>query len=193
MSIKSGIAVLTMALALGAVAVPCQVSAQVANEGKAASVNAKTDQVYLPCGVTMGQQALRPGESLPVVFGVIGPPDQVQPMRSKSKKAEDDYVLFTYYDRFSLHINKQNAVQSIQVFDRNMPLDGVPFKVGDVKATVLAKWGEPDRAVDKIDMYWYRGVYVMYDANEKIESLFFTAPGKSQKSEGGKKAAPKGN
>lgn len=185
---KLAIAIMSAALLLGGIAAPCwadkpQKSPAAKQSVKKAETKEKTEKVYLPSGIKIGEGSVKPGDAIEVVFGVAGPPDAVEALRSKSKKAEDDYVGFAYFDRFQINVNKKSQVQSIKVLDKSVELDGVPFKIGDAKATVDEKWGEPDRSVENMSIYWYRGVYVIFDKSENVETVFFTAPGKTEDSE----------
>ncbi|MGI5844270.1 MAG: hypothetical protein ACOX9B_08865 [Candidatus Xenobium sp.] len=135
---------------------------------------------YPASGLKIGSDVIRPGEVLPMVFGIVGPPDQVRAMRSK--KEADDYVMFSYFAQgFSLDINQKNHVQGILVESRGVEVSGVPFHVGDTKQDVLKAWGDPDRTQSKVLAYWRRGVYVSCDESDKVTSLFLTAPGQVEK------------
>lgn len=136
-------------------------------------------------GLKIGQDVIRPGEVLPMVFGIVGPPDQVRAMRSK--KEADDYVMFSYFTQgFSLDINQKNVVQGILVENREVDVSGVPFHVGDSKEAVLKAWGEPDRTQSKVMAYWHRGVYVSCDESGRVINLFLTAPGRVEKPDEGR-------
>jgi len=135
-------------------------------------------------GLKIGSDVIRPGEVLPMVFGIVGPPDQVRAMRSK--KEADDYVMFTYFTQgFSLDISQKNLVQGILVEKREVEVSGVPFHVGDSKQEVLKAWGEPDRTQSKVMAYWRRGVYVSCDESGKVINLFLTPPGRVEKPDDG--------
>lgn len=139
---------------------------------------------YPASGLKVGSEVIRPGEALGVIFGLMGPPDQVRAMRSK--RAEDDYVMFSYFSQgFSLDINQKNVVQGILVETREADVSGVPFRVGDTKDAVQKAWGDPDRTQSKVMAYWRRGVYVGTDEAGNVTSLFLTAPGQIDKPDQG--------
>lgn len=135
-----------------------------------------------PCGIKVDKQVIRPGQGLPIVFGVIGPPDSVRAMRSK--KEADDYVLFAYFSQgFSVDIVwdtklQSNVVKGVLVESRDVAFDGIPFKVGDTKAAVLKAWGEPDRTASNTLSYWRRGVYVGHDEAGNVVNIYLAPPGK---------------
>ncbi len=143
------------------------------------------DEEYPVCGIDVGG-ILKPGDDLEIVFGVAGPPDQILPMRSRSKEPEDDYIHFIYRNRFTVNINKQNVVQSIIVFGHNVKMVNVPFKVGQKKADVLAQWKKPEREASGMLIYFYRGVYFITEKNtpDQIDRIYLTLPGKVEEDEG---------
>ncbi len=168
--------VLALLMAMPALAAPGQ-------PGPKSSPSPTID--YPTSGLKIGRDVIRPGEVLPMVFGIVGPPDQVRAMRSK--KEADDYVMFSYFTQgFSLDINQKNLVQGILVENREVEVSGVPFHVGDSKQDVLKVWGEPDRTQSKVMAYWRRGVYVSCDESGKVINLFLTAPGRVEKPDDGR-------
>lgn len=134
---------------------------------------------YPVSAIKMGGK-IQPGDDLQIVFSVAGPPDEILPMRAKSKAPDDDYIHFIYRNRFTININKANVVQSIMVFGNNVELVGVPFKIGQKTADVLDKWKKPEREVSNMYIYYYRGVYIIWDkdAPGKIDRIYLTLPGK---------------
>lgn len=141
-------------------------------------------QNFPPAGLRIDQAIIRPGEALPIIFGVVGPPDQVRAMRSK--KEADDYVLFSYFAQgFSLDIGQNNRVQGILVESSEAVMDGVPFRVGATKATVMKAWGEPDRSQNNVLAYWRRGVYVGHDQAGTVVNVFLAPPGRTDEPDKG--------
>ncbi len=168
--------------------VSCHGSARVLAEAapqKKAPSNAKVNNLkgpsapYPVSAIKMGGK-IQPGDDLQIVFSVAGPPDEILPMRAKSKAPDDDYIHFIYRNRFTININKANAVQSIMVFGNNVDLVGVPFKIGQKTADVLDKWKKPEREVSNMYIYYYRGVYIIWDKENpgKIDRIYLTLPGK---------------
>jgi len=169
------LAVLFLALAF-ALALPA-----LAEPGRPSPSPAPT---YPASGLKIGAETIRPGEALGVIFGLVGPPDQVRAMRSK--KAENDYVMFSYFAQgFSLDINQKNVVQGILIETREAEVSGVPFRVGDTKEMVQKAWGDPDRTQSKVMAFWRRGVYVGTDEEGNVTNLYLTAPGQLDKPEPG--------
>lgn len=134
---------------------------------------------YPVSAIKMGGK-IQPGDDLQIVFSVAGPPDEILPMRAKSKALDDDYIHFIYRNRFTININKANVVQSIMVFGNNVELVGVPFKIGQKTADVLDKWKKPEREISNMYIYYYRGVYIIWDKDNpgKIDRIYLTLPGK---------------
>ncbi len=139
-----------------------------------------TSASYPVSAIKMGGK-IQPGDDLQIVFSVAGPPDEILPMRAKSKAPDDDYIHFIYRNRFTININKANAVQSIMVFGNNVELVGVPFRIGQKTADVLDKWKKPEREVSNMYIYYYRGVYIIWDKDNpgKIDRIYLTLPGKA--------------
>lgn len=152
--------------------------------GAPSSPKPAASPTFAAAGISVGQHVIRPGEALPVVFGVAGPPDQVRAMRSK--KETDDYVMFSYYSQgFSVDINsKDNRIQGILVENRQVKLDGVPFAVGDPKAAAEKAFGQPDRTEKGVMAWWRRGVYVGVDEGGRIVNIFLAPPGKIEETPG---------
>ncbi|MBQ7529361.1 hypothetical protein IJT10_05615, partial [bacterium] len=99
---------------------------------------------YPVCGIKMGGE-VHPGDDMQIVFSVVGPPDDILPMRVKDKDADSDYIHFMYRNRFMININKKNIVQSITTIGNNVETVNVPFKIGQSKKDVISQWGEPER------------------------------------------------
>ena len=149
-----------------------------------AQTGAPAQPNHPPASLEVGGQALRLGEALPVVFGVVGPPDRVRAVRSK--KEASDYVLFSYDSQgFALEISQGNQVKGILVESAEVSVKNVPFRVGDSKAAVLKAWGEPDRTQSSVLAYWRRGVYVTHDASGTVTNLFLAPPGKVEEPDKG--------
>lgn len=142
--------------------------------------NTKEPSVPYPVSAIKMGGKIQPGDDLQIVFSVAGPPDEILPMRAKSKAADDDYIHFIYRNRFTININKANVVQSIMVFGNNVELVGVPFKIGQKTSDVLDKWKKPEREVSNMYIYYYRGVYIIWDKETpgKIDKIYLTLPGK---------------
>ena len=142
--------------------------------------NTKEPSVPYPVSAIKMGGKIQPGDDLQIVFSVAGPPDEILPMRAKSKAADDDYIHFIYRNRFTININKANVVQSIMVFGNNVELVGVPFKIGQKTSDVLDKWKKPEREVSNMYIYYYRGVYIIWDKDtpDKIDKIYLTLPGK---------------
>ncbi|MGM9991278.1 MAG: hypothetical protein ACI376_00275 [Candidatus Bruticola sp.] len=142
--------------------------------------NVKRPSAPYPASAIKIGGKIQPGDDLQIVFSVAGPPDEILPMRSKSKAPEDDYIHFIYRNRFTININKANAVQSIMVFGNNVEMVNVPFKIGQKTSDVIEKWKQPEREVSDMYIYYYRGVYVIWDKNNpgKIDRIYLTLPGK---------------
>lgn len=146
-------------------------------------INLPKEQTEYPVSsIKMGTKGGRisPGDDLQIVFSVAGPPDQILPMRSKSKDEKDDYIHFIYRNRFTININKQNMVQSIVVLGNNIDLEGIPFKIGQKTSDVTAKWKQPERETGGMLIYYFRGVYIITskEAPGKIDRIYITKPGK---------------
>ena len=159
------------------------------------SQNAFTDP---PCGIVIGADVLKPGDKIGQVFGVAGPPDAVEALRSKSGKIEDDYVDFVYYDQYDIRINKKNVIQSILIKSPSiqLKLNQASLRIGDPISKAIQFWGEPERDSDNISMYYYRGVYLIHDQNGRIKQFFFSAPQSRENEQslqqGGRRQAPVG-
>ena len=116
-----------------------------------------------------------------VLFGSLGPPDNLRAMRGK--QPENDYVLFTY-DSYgiSFHIktvnNQNNVVDLIVVMESNVKITGVPFRVGDEYRLVTSQWGEPDRQEAGFAAYWHRGIFLGVNEQGRITTITVAAPGK---------------
>lgn len=139
---------------------------------------------FEPSGIAVGQDIIRPGEALSVLFGMAGPPDHVRALRGKKEK--DDYVMFSYYSQgFSIDINSaDNRIQGILVESREVRLHGIPFHVGDDRDAALKAWGEPDRTDKGVMAYWRRGVYVGVGEGGRIVNLFIAPPGRVEETDG---------
>lgn len=135
---------------------------------------------YNPSGVVIGQALLTPGEKLPVLWGIMGPPDKVWAMRSKDD-VNQDYVKLDYYSfGLSFDINSNsNRIQGILIEEnsRLFTLKEVPFKIGVNHKVVLDTWGDPETAEPGIMAYWRRGVYIGVDDSGDISYIFLAPPG----------------
>ena len=147
-----------------------------------------------PCGIVLGADALKPGDKISQVFGIAGPPDVVEALRSRSGKIEDDYVDFVYYDQYDIRINKQNVIQSILVKSPHtaLLLNQASLRIGDNVAKAVQFWGQPERDADNIAMYYYRGVYLIHDQNGTIRQFFFSAPQSRENEQAGKQGPQAG-
>ena len=141
-----------------------------------------------PCGIVVGSDTLKPGDTIGQVFGIAGPPDAVEALRSKSGKVEDDYVDFVYFDQYEIRINKKNVIQSILIKNPSiqLKLNQATLRIGDPISKAVQFWGEPERESDNISMYYYRGVYIIHDQNGRIKQFFFSAPQSRENEEAGK-------
>ncbi|GMU54472.1 MAG: hypothetical protein AMXMBFR33_36180 [Candidatus Xenobia bacterium] len=131
-------------------------------------------------GVVVNGSTLHPGAPMPLVIGVMGPPDFVRAMRGQ--RQEDDYVMFTYPNHgVSFDINSStNKVQGILVEGSSARLEGVPFRIGDNQLSVTSSWGRPERTEVGMLVYWRRGVYLGLDDSGRILRVFLTEPGQFQ-------------
>ena len=174
-----------LALSLGAAAPAAQ--AQL-NQG------AQSGMVDPPSGIVLGSDTIKPGDTLGQVFGVAGPPDAVEALRSKSGKAADDYVDFVYFDQYDIRINKKNVVQSVLVKNpaTQLRINQASFHIGDNISRAKQFWGEPERESDNISMYYYRGVYLIHDQSGVIKQIFFSAPQSRENEQAGKSGRPAG-
>lgn len=140
-----------------------------------------TTKQFQKTGIAVNRTAIYPGQDLPTLFGVVGPPDHVDPVRGK--EPTDDYVRFTYTSYgFSLHVkslaNRDNVVESIVILQNNVQLVNVPFKVGDDYRAVMQVWGTPDQQEPGFMAYWKRGVYVAVGEGGLVTGITLAAPGK---------------
>ncbi len=129
-------------------------------------------------GVVINGATLHPGDSLPLVMGVAGPPDFVKAVRNQ--RPEDDYVMFQYpHLGVSFDINSStNKIQGILVEGAASRLEGLPFRIGDNQLSVTSSWGRPERTETGLLVYWRRGVYLGLDDSGKIMRIFLTEPGR---------------
>ncbi len=135
---------------------------------------------YQPAGVLVGEQVIRSGDRLPIIWGFLGPPDKIWSMRGKKTK-DDDYVKLDYFSYgFSVDVaNNTNQVKGILVEENNVSTRMVncPFRIGQDISQVTASWGDPEKQVGNTLAYWRRGVYIGLTDDNKVKYLFFTYPG----------------
>ncbi|MCD4783333.1 MAG: hypothetical protein K8T10_05800 [Candidatus Eremiobacteraeota bacterium] len=138
------------------------------------------DEEYSSSGVLIGNSFIKPGDKLPILWGIMGPPDKIWAMRGKDD-VNKDYVKLDYYSYgLSFDINSlSNEIQGILVEENNriFKMKEVPFRIGQEHKIVLQTWGEPENSQPGILAYWRRGVYVGVDDSGVISYLFLTKPG----------------
>ena len=136
---------------------------------------------YSPAGVIVGKAFLKSGDKLPVLWGIMGPPDKIWAMRGKDD-VNNDYVKLDYYSYgLSFDVNSNNnMIQGILIEENNriFKMKEVPFRIGQDYKDVIKSWGEPENTAPGILAYWRRGVYVGVDDSGKIAHFFITYPGK---------------
>lgn len=138
------------------------------------------EEKHSSSGVIIGKSFIKPGEKLPVLWGIMGPPDKIWAMRGKDD-VNKDYVKLDYYSYgLSFDINSlSNKIQGILIEENNriFKMKGVPFRIGQEHKIVFKTWGEPESSQPGILAYWRRGVYVGVDDSGVISYLFLTKPG----------------
>ncbi|NDD28152.1 MAG: hypothetical protein EB084_07795 [Proteobacteria bacterium] len=137
-------------------------------------------------GISVNRANIQPGQDLETLFGVVGPPDHVDPVRGK--EPANDYVRFTYTSLgFVAHVktvkNRDNVVESLVVMQSNVKLVGIPFNVGDSYKLALQEWGQPDQQEVGFMAYWKRGVYVAVNDSGIITGITLAEPGKVDETE----------
>lgn len=141
----------------------------------------KVDQAkYQPSGIAFGTEGIKPGDKLPKVWGLLGPPDKLLARRHK-KDPKQDYVKLAYYSYgISIDINNRDSrVQGILVEENNsqFKLVNCPFRIGQSTDMVKSSWGDPEKQVKSIMAYWRRGVYIGANKAGKITHIYLTYPG----------------
>ncbi|MFP4498122.1 MAG: hypothetical protein ACLFQV_07915 [Vulcanimicrobiota bacterium] len=153
-----------------------------AQEGKAGKPEIKIDETeYPPVVVKISNSIIKIGDSVEMVWGIMGPPDHIWAMRGKDNR-DQDYVKMVYYS-YGLNIdvtNLKNTVQGIMVEENNQvyKLVNLPFKLGQTRQDVINEWGEPEKTIQNTLAYWKRGVYITTDDEGLITHIFISSPGK---------------
>lgn len=134
-----------------------------------------------PAGVLIGEAFIKSGEKLPVLWGIMGPPDKIWAMRGKDD-VNNDYVKLDYYSYgISFDINSNsNKIQGILIEENNriFKMKEVPFRIGQDSKEVISSWGDPENTAPGMLAYWRRGVYIGVDDSGNILHFFITDPGK---------------
>lgn len=151
-----------------------------ASSGESGKVKKVDTEKYDPAGIIIKDSLIKAGENLAYIWGIMGPPDHLWAMRGKDS-FEQDYVSAEYFTYgLSIHLNcVSNNVQGIMIKENNNNVKflNCPFAIGQSVKTVLNTWGEPERTVPGILMYWRRGVYVGVSESDMIDYLFIAEPG----------------
>jgi hypothetical protein len=137
--------------------------------------------VYEPLSVMINGQRISPGDSLLVVIGIAGFPDQMRAMRGKKDKTQD-YIHLNYLSLgLSVDISSDtNIVQGIIIEDQRLKIPNFPFKIGDPYQKPYHLWGKGDNETPGYLTYWDRGVYLVIGDEGKIITIFLTQPGKEE-------------
>ena len=148
---------------------------------KDAASHIKVDKTkYAPAGVLIGEAFIKGGEKLPVLWGIMGPPDKIWAMRGK-EDVNNDYVKLDYYSYgISFDINSNsNKIQGILIEENNriFRMKEVPFRIGQDSKEVINSWGDPENTAPGMLAYWRRGVYIGVDDSGSIIHFFITEPG----------------
>lgn len=147
--------------------------------GPAADVKVDSEK-YPPSGVVIGEALITAGERLPILWGIMGPPDKIWAMRSKDD-VNKDYVKLDYYSYgLSFDVNSNtNQIQGILIEENNriFKLKEVPFRIGQSHKDIIESWGEPENSEPGILAFWRRGVYIGVDDSGAVSYIFLTNPG----------------
>lgn len=144
------------------------------------------------CGLIIGEEVIRPGEKMVMIFGMFGAPDQIWSMRGK-KDRKSDYIKFDYIEpNITFDItNEENEIRSILVKTDSVKLRGIPFKVGDTYDSVKASWGEPDKKEGGYANYVKKGVMFKLSDTGIVELIAIFAPNNDIDSEDQNRGAEK--
>jgi hypothetical protein len=139
--------------------------------------------VYEPMGLMINGQRIVPGDSLTLVFGILGFPDQMRAMRGKDKS--QDYIHLMYFSYgLSIDISSDtNVVKGLLLEDQKLKVPNLPFRIGEPYQKAVKIWGKADKESPGFICYWKRGVYLGVGDDGGITYIFLTEPGK-EKEEG---------
>lgn len=143
--------------------------------------NVKVDQKKYPVpGIQVAGDIIQPGMRMTDIFGLLGPPDKIWAMRSKSDPKKD-YVKMDYFTYgMAVDINNNtNDVHGILLQENNpsVKLMNCPFRIGQDQGAITATWGQPESVVNGVLNYWRRGVYFGIGQGGKISYMFMALPG----------------
>jgi len=140
------------------------------------------EKTYPQAGVKVDSAAIKCGDKLTTIWGIMGPPDKLWAMRGRTGKKKDHIKLDYYTYGLSLDIsNSSNQVQGILIEENNdgLQLLNCPFLIGQDKNSVIKVWGKPEKEIQNTLAYWARGVYLGIKSG-KITHIFITYPGKTK-------------
>jgi hypothetical protein len=143
--------------------------------------------VYPPMALMINGQRISPGDSLAIVIGNLGFPDQMRAMRGKDKT--QDYIHLMYFSyELSIDISSENnLVKGILLEDEKLKVPNLPFRIGEPYQKATKLWGKADKESPGFICYWKRGVYLGVGDDGGITYIFLTEPGKDKEEDTQKK------
>ena len=155
--------------------------------GWAESGSKVPEVVYPPMALMINGQRIAPGDSLTIVFGILGFPDQMRAMRGKDKAQDYIHLMYFSYDLSFDITSDTNLVQGIMLQDQKLKVPNMPFKIGEPYQKAIKLWGKADKESPGFICYWKRGVYLGVGDDGGINTILLTQPGKDKEEDAQKK------